>query len=265
MIYEKEADKENLIRLIKSSTYNERGYKHSIECIPHFHEAKEFLFIVEGEQNIWINGEFYSLTAGDIYFTDSFLPHVYEKSNAEGYVLLIRDSYFHFFDKISKEKVLPNVLKDKNFNAQIFSIIEEWYSVGLEDVFLNVSYVYKIISKIVSGYGIVQKVKKKQDDVIQQMLGYVESHYKEDISLTSMSQYINYSAVYCSKVWHKYIKEPFRDYVNGYRIRQINKRIATRDRKETILQIAMEEGFESSATFYRAWKKVFGSTPQAKE
>jgi hypothetical protein len=63
MKYEKEVDFKRYVKIIKSSTYDETGYKNVLECKPHFHAAKEFLFVEEGEQPIVCGGELQTLTA----------------------------------------------------------------------------------------------------------------------------------------------------------------------------------------------------------
>ena len=262
MRYEKEADIEKRIILIKSSTYDETGYQNVLECTSHFHEAKEFLFVTSGEQNICSNGDTYALSSSDIYFTDSFLPHLYQHSSAEGYVLLLRGYYLHFFHDMYGGQTLPNLLSNKEVNQKIISVVAEWYEAGIDDFLLNISYLYKIFSLIVSSYGVITRTQKKQDDIVQKMLEYVENNYRENIDLESMANYVNYSVVYCSKIWNKYVKESFRDYVNRHRIQKINTRISKKEKRETILEIAFEEGFDSQSTFYRAYRKVYGKTPK---
>lgn len=262
MRYEKESDAENFLQLIKSSTYDETGYKNVLECKPHFHEAKEFLFVSEGEQYVICNGETVVLEAGDIYFVDRFSPHFYAPSEAEGYVLLLRGVYFEQFEKEWKNKTLPSVLTNKEANIELFQCVEEWYNRGLNNKLRNISYAYRLISHIVDEYGVVDVSVKNQDTIIKNMLRYVEENYMDDIDLSTMAKQVNCSAVYCSKIWNIYIKENFRDYVNRRRVWQINAILQSEKNNRTVLEIAMDCGFNSQSTFYRAYKKVYGTTPK---
>lgn len=260
MRYEKMADVGRYIRILKSSTIDETGYKNVLECKPHFHATKEFLFVSEGEQPVVCGGEAETLSAGEIYFTDSFSLHYYAKSEAEGYVLLISNHYLTYFNEYLKDKTFPSLLKNKEVNKQLFDLVEEWYE-NAEDDLGNVAYVYKLFSILVKEYGVVDVVKKNQDDVIRKMLEYVEKNYMYDIDLTSMASHIKYSVVYCSKLWNGYIKESFRDYVNRCRVYHINEVLLSKKEKKSILQIAFDNGFNSQSTFYRAYKKVYGKLP----
>ena len=260
MQYEKIADAEGFLAIWKSSTFDETGYKNVLECKPHFHASKEFLLVAEGEQRVVVGGEEDVLTAGDIYFTDGFTLHAYAPSEAEGYVLLIGNSYLSYFNEAMKGKTLPSVLKNKEVNRALFKIVEEWYG-NVDDFLANVGNIYKFLSIIVREYGVVEVVKKNQDDVIRQMLEYVEQNYKSDIDLADMAEHIKYSVVYCSKIWNRYVRESFRDYVNRCRVYHVNEELRLKKGKRSILQIAFDNGFNSQTTFYRAYKKVYGKLP----
>ena len=263
MKYEKELDFKRYVKLIKSSTFDETGYMNVLECKPHFHAAKEFLFVEEGVQPIVCGGEEQILEAGDIYFSDSYSLHNYGKSEAEGYVLLISNDQFAYFNELVEGKTLPAVLKDKKANEKLFALIKEWYKDD-GDALTNFGYIYRFLSMIVKDYGVVQVQVKRQDDIVRTMLEYVDENYKNDIDLESMSQHIKYSKVYCSKIWNRYLKENFRDYVNRCRVYRINEILFQKKEKKSILQIAFENGFSSQSTFYRAYKKVYGRLPTQK-
>lgn len=260
MKYEKEADVKHYIQIYKSSTVDETGYTHVLECKPHFHASKEFLFVSDGTQSIVSGGEQQELTAGDIYFSDSFSLHYYEKSKAEGYVLLISNAYFSYFDEIMQGKTLPNTLGNKEANRRLFRLVEEWYE-NIGDMLGDIGYAYKFLSMVVQEYGTVDVQKKQQDNVVRQMIEYVEKNYMNDIDLADMALHIKYSKVYCSKIWNRYLKENFRDYVNRCRVYHINEILLSKKEKKSILQIAFDNGFSSQSTFYRAYKKVYGKLP----
>jgi AraC-like DNA-binding protein len=56
----------------------------------------------------------------------------------------------------------------------------------------------------------------------------------------------------------------FYEFVNEYRVREAQSRIADpRSADQTLLTIAFESGFNSKASFNRAFKRVTGQTPSA--
>jgi AraC-like DNA-binding protein len=58
------------------------------------------------------------------------------------------------------------------------------------------------------------------------------------------------------------VGQTFYDYVNGYRVREVQRRIANGDAERlTILSIALDAGFASKSTFNLVFKKHTGATP----
>ena len=54
----------------------------------------------------------------------------------------------------------------------------------------------------------------------------------------------------------------FNDFINGYRIKEVLSKIDDQQHKKvTLLGIALDSGFNSKATFNRAFKKQMGITP----
>lgn len=65
-----------------------------------------------------------------------------------------------------------------------------------------------------------------------------------------------------SEVLNTQIGQTFYDYVNGYRVREVQRRIAAGDaRKVKLLALAMDAGFASKSTFNLVFKKHTNQTP----
>ena len=65
-----------------------------------------------------------------------------------------------------------------------------------------------------------------------------------------------------SEVLNSRLGQTFYDFVNGYRVREVQRRIE-RDKAQatTLLVLALEAGFASKSTFNDAFKKHSGQTP----
>jgi len=67
-----------------------------------------------------------------------------------------------------------------------------------------------------------------------------------------------------SQIINEEIGQNFYDFVNTYRINEIRERLKYKDSNDIpLLQLAMEAGFNSKATFNAVFKKVTGKTPSA--
>jgi len=96
---------------------------------------------------------------------------------------------------------------------------------------------------------------------------FVEQHYLEpDLSSQQVAEALNIPAETLSFLLNRKLKVSFRDLLNQYRIDVVKSLIKERTAIEklstnSILDLAMEAGFNSQASFYRAFKKFVGITP----
>jgi AraC-like DNA-binding protein len=65
-----------------------------------------------------------------------------------------------------------------------------------------------------------------------------------------------------SEVLNSQLGQTFYDFVNGYRVREVQRRITAGDaRARKMLALAMDAGFASKSTFNQAFKKHTSQTP----
>ncbi len=66
-----------------------------------------------------------------------------------------------------------------------------------------------------------------------------------------------------SAILNQYSQQTFNDFVNDYRVREVRKKLNSRESQHlTISGIALESGFNSQATFQRAFKNNTGMSPR---
>ena len=71
------------------------------------------------------------------------------------------------------------------------------------------------------------------------------------------------NAVILSKVVNQQFNLNFNDYINQYRVNAVIERIANpKFKNQTLLAIAFDAGFNSKATFNRAFKKFTNKNPK---
>lgn len=88
----------------------------------------------------------------------------------------------------------------------------------------------------------------------------VDSLYRDPmISLPTLAKHTGVSANYISQTLNVVVGKTFFEYINGWRIREAET--ALLQSGETVLNIAMNTGFNSRSSFYKAFRAVHGSTP----
>ncbi len=81
------------------------------------------------------------------------------------------------------------------------------------------------------------------------------------LSLRGLSDHTKISSNYISQVINQKTKSHFFDFVNKYRIEAAMSRLADKEEKNSILDIAYSVGFNSKSTFNSAFKRQTGQTP----
>lgn len=87
-----------------------------------------------------------------------------------------------------------------------------------------------------------------------------DRHYLEpELSLFELARRIGVPSNYLSQTLNEHIGESFFDHVNRWRVEAALPLLRAGDR--SVLDIALEVGFNSRSTFYKAFRKVTGHTP----
>jgi AraC-like DNA-binding protein len=88
-------------------------------------------------------------------------------------------------------------------------------------------------------------------------------YLRSDLTLTELAKLLQTNAPAISKVINQ-TGSNFNDFINEYRVREVQHKIEKHEHKaQTLLAIAFDSGFNSKATFNRAFKKIVGQTPKA--
>ena len=96
---------------------------------------------------------------------------------------------------------------------------------------------------------------------LQRAVAYIDSSFRERITLDRLARRVGFSPGYLSQVFHQQVGMTFSEYLARVRLRQ-----ATRDLGETdhlIARVAADAGFPDVKAFNTAFRRTFGRTPSA--
>ena len=100
-----------------------------------------------------------------------------------------------------------------------------------------------------------QRIAEKLEAAMVQEKLYLDPN----LSLHRLAKTLSISPNYISQTLNETVGESFFDYVNRWRVEAAKDRIAVDD--ATILQVALDVGFNARSSFYTAFKRVTGTTP----
>lgn len=114
-------------------------------------------------------------------------------------------------------------------------------------------------------------VDEKKEDIVlatwkQKVKSLVEDEklYEEpELTLSSLAKKMNTNTSVLSRVINQGFNASFNDFINEYRINAVKEKLQSGEQKiQTLLGIAYDCGFNSKATFNRAFKKTTGLSPK---
>lgn len=247
---------ENLISSIGQTTYPS-----------HFHHKVEMTYMKVGFTHSVINGKKYFADTDMILFVPEYYPHSYATSlDAKRMVLLPSANVKSDYDKLT-DKTFPCVLDDTEFNrTEILPLLENLYEIRFSDVEKNAkfllfkAYVELVFAKLFFRYGSVMVKKDQKNEMLANVLDYIERSYDEKITLPEISKRFGYNEFHFSKLFNGATGESLTNYVNTVRVRKFVEAYSSAP-NSTVLSVAFSVGFESMPSFYRAFKRVYGVTP----
>jgi len=232
----------------------------------HFHSAMEVYYILDGEIEAVVNDVTYRVKKGEILAINPFEVHQYKMI---GYalcaVLIFSTNFMTDFYKLYKNQKIKTLLTDKEKNILIFDVIK-----GIKPSFNNNDYISTLgkkgyinllLDKIVTSYGTVPKIEASLD--ITKILEFLYDNYNKTITLDTLAKKFNFSKTSISRMLSKYLHTDLRLFINNLRAEQADILLKNQQYDDkTVIQIAFDCGFDSAATFYRAYKRRFGTLPR---
>ena len=95
---------------------------------------------------------------------------------------------------------------------------------------------------------------------INQILNYIDSNLDKKLSLNYLASKSHYSPYHLHRIFKSFTKESLHTYIQRKRIEKAAASLIRR-KEITISHLAIENGFESVASFSKAFKKYYGISP----
>ncbi len=87
-------------------------------------------------------------------------------------------------------------------------------------------------------------------------------YLRSDLTLNELAKLLGSNTAIISKVINQ-SGNNFNDFINDYRVREVQRKMERMEHQsKTLLALAFDSGFNSKATFNRAFKKIVGKTPK---
>lgn len=237
-----------------------------------FHDAYELLAVYEGQVDYTIGEERFTLLPGDIIFLNSRIPHqtTIHKGTLHFYLL--------FDEENEKEELSPLDLSPVSapatvlragtpingaLNACLQAIQQEYQSQEESfDAFIKAE-VHRILAHLYREGLLLNPRYRREARAraarILPALEYIDTHYKEDITLSALSRLLNLNESYFCRLFKQATNTSFVQYLNYVRVCKAEQLLCTTDMN--ISEICYAVGFSNASYFNRIFKKFKSCSP----
>ena len=257
--------------------------------LDHYHNYYQVCYVVSGEILHRQHNDAVALCAGDAFIVPPGLTHSLHFNNAyaEIYSLAFEESLFapgfpqsnayQFLESLQSKVAVPThnsirlcITLNRNQRRLIENLLECLIQQQQNDCSPGLSSAPSITAAIVyllaqCYYQHPQNTSELDDlanynSTLLQCVAYIDSHFRESISLTELAKQFGISrSTFCS-VFPQFTGMPLQKYVAQKRIKEAQILIRSCPEK-SISQIATEVGYQDDSTFYRNFLRISGIAP----
>jgi len=229
-------------------------YREDFSFPHHFHAAVEVFILLKGKYRITVDDQTYELNEKSVFISDTFCMHSYTKISegpSESVMLIIPTSYLVEYNE------LKNGLSLQSYVSTNETLVHEVYTLAgfinahLKDEQIKQHYTNVLLLLLLNELGTTDCSKKQDVTTIKNVLLYIEEHFKENITLESISKHFGYTSCHLSRIFHSYFTMSISRYINTMRIKYIESKKGT---TKNLLYLIYESGFQSPQTYYRNLK-----------
>lgn len=232
------------------------------ECWLHFHRNMEMLYVVEGEMKGTISGKDYAFSADDIVFIPNYYSHTFSTPEySKVIILVIPYDIANDFQDLFKNSQFAHKLGDKVFNRSVLDILKLMQKhYDKNSLLFNKGCINSLIGLLMGNYQMIPICPNHNLNLIIDVLEYIDKNYYKKLTLSHLAQTFGYNKDYFSKVFNKCVGINLNAYINRIRIENALN-IIKKNYNRNIVEISMECGFDSAATFYRTFQNFYHKTP----
>lgn len=245
----------------------------------HYHPELEITYILNGKGVRYVGNTIENFYDDDLVLLGSNLPHAWNHTADESQTVTAIVIYLkeEFIDKTWMQSIEFETIR-KLLSAMRKGIkIDNEVAIRLKPKFidlLNASSFEKlmILLQILQELSINMEFRylceqefmvdlnMNDKERINVVYNYIQTHYKQQISLADVASKLNVTEEYFSRFFSKTMKKPFFEFLNEYKINRACKLLIETDKQ--VSEVCYASGFESLPFFYRQFKKFKNCQPK---
>lgn len=230
-----------------------------VECVTHLHCGMEIVIVTKGQLFMEIGGEPYRISEGFGAFIPPLETHMFhsEVHNQCQVLMFSKELVMYFYDFI-KDKFPQNHMFELSRESRALAdrILPEKTDSG--DYIQAQAVLAPLLYEICQNCDFVPR-KTSLEDAVFVAAEYMNQHFVEDISLSSVAKAVGIHPVTLSKKFAEQTRTNFNMYLSFLRCSRAAVLIKSYDL--TFAEVAYSSGFSSIRSFNRAFLSIFDMTP----
>lgn len=243
----------------------------------HWHDDIEFILVLSGEMQYNINGEIITLKSDEGLFVNARQMHCgfsSMHSECDFICILLHPSLLCAHPDTEQDFIRP-IVRNQKFPYALLSAKVLWQ----REICYRLKQIYDIKNsptmamKVLGHFALIwslllenapeyfetEPVQDRDLAVLKNMVGLIQQHYTEKITLPQVAKAGCMGESKCCKLFQRYLKQTPNKYLTEYRL---NKSIGLLQNSEmTITQIALSVGFGGGSYYAEIFRKWMGLTP----
>ena len=245
----------------------------NISYMAHWHKETEFMYVRSGSIPVTITNQTFLAREGDFVFCDSGEIHYSPTTSLENSVdfivfdcNILKPHYqtSSFLSPLITREMQAECRIEKECHGMINTVIRELNNRApcYEGIVEDTLHTFWLLLK--------RHIPRNNNDLLskdrhlhaldsfQQLLSYLDEHYQESVPLEYAAEFMHFSTGHFSKVFKRLMGLPYVSYLNLLRIEHACSQLSG---TSTILDTALNCGFNNIRTFNRTFKQFTGLTP----
>lgn len=236
-----------------------KSYKNDF-CLFQFHSQIEIYFVDEGEMEMLVGGKQATLRAPAVSVALGYDTHAYKTPESSCSSVLLVPSHLcdEFINVTRGKRLVTPYVTDAEKYAELKAAYEDVKAAEGNGI-KQLGAVYTLLGTLLECMPLTETKSEIDTDLASRILFYIDENFSSGISPRSVAQHFGYSQSYISRYFSSTFGTTLSHYLTSVRLR--NAMLLMRDGKHDVTYCALESGFSSMRTFYRAFHGEFGMAP----
>ena len=241
----------------------------------HWHNEMEILFCLNGGTTIQTEHETIRLAPKELIVFDSKVMHSIKSSKLYMFLCIHIDKMrlTEYIPDIDLYKITCKPLSEKDENIEAYhalcQIAADLTRINMSDSPTNTmasdGMTLILLSHLIRDFSVhtlpqVGTASHTSNDIIHNVISFVNDHYMESISLNDVASFAGVSREHLRRIFKQHMGRTILQYLSEVRISHASHLLLTTT--EPIAEVMALSGFTNQTLFNRTFKEIYGCTPR---